>query len=476
MSSPNHSAPSELASSIRVLLADDEPHLGAILEQFLVARGFSVRLVRDGRAALDALQSEPFDVALLDVVMPELDGLEVLRRLREESTPPEILVITGNGTVETALAALRLGAYDVLSKPYRMAEIEALIRRAWEKRLLVRENHRLRARLAAVGREAESTVDVVTQYAPLRLVLDTLQTVRDARTPVVVWGAPGCGKRALARWFHAGALAGPAAPFIEWNATGLTAEAARAALFGREGAPDQPLQIGVLEQASTGTLLVRAVARLDHETQRLLERAVARGVFVRVGGQQPIALDARVIVALMRDPDTLVEEGTLDGGLLHTLSSTRVALPTLRERAVDIPLLAEHLAARVGRTIGPDAIAWLEEQAWPHNVRSLQIAIERAARAGAGTAGALTPAELAAPVGAAVGASASAATAATAPAGTTTLEQLERAYIAETLEAVHWHQGRAAEALGISPKTLYRKIREYGFKRPSGRTLRADVS
>jgi two-component system NtrC family response regulator len=306
----------------------------------------------------------------------------------------------------------------------------------------------------------------------LRLVIDTLQTVRDARTPVLVWGAPGCGKRALARWFHAGSLAGPAAPFIEWNATGLTAEAARAALFGREATPDQPLQIGVLEQASAGTLLVRAVARLDHETQRLLERAVARGAFVRLGGQQPIALDARVIVALMRDPDQLVAEGALDGDLLHTLSSTRVALPTLQERAADVPLLAEHLAARVGRTVGPDAMAWLEGQAWPHNVRSLQLAIERAAPAGTGTSGVITAAELSAPVSAAIGSSATA----TAPAGTTTLERLERAYIAETLEAVHWHQGRAAEALGISPKTLYRKIREYGFKRPSGRTLRAELS
>jgi DNA-binding NtrC family response regulator len=462
------------APGIRVLLADDEPHLGAILEQFLTARGFRVRVVRDGRAALEALRAEPFDVALLDVVMPELDGLEVLRRLREESTPPEILVITGNGTVETALAALRLGAYDVLSKPYRMAEIEALIRRAWEKRLLVRDNHRLRARLAAAAADADADQadGFLTQYAPLRAVLDVLAAVRTARTPAIVWGAPGTGKRALARWLHVGAPGGPPAPFVEWSASGLAPDAARAALFGREATEGQPLAIGVLEQAGGGTLLVRAVARLDHATQRLLEAAVARGIYTRVGGQQPMPLDARVIVALMRDPDQLALEGALDDALLRTLSSTRVALPTLAERAVDIPLLATSLAGRHGTTIAPDAVGWLEQQPWPHNVRELSLTVQRAARASGATRLQVADFALADRRGDQGGPSGGDQPAAALVPGAVTLEALERSYIAETLAAVHWHQGRAAEALGISPKTLYRKIREYGFTRPSGRNVR----
>jgi len=132
---------------IRVLVAEDEEHLGQILTSFLAGRGHQVTSVTDGRAALEALRAEAFDVALLDIVMPEMDGLEVLRQVREEPDAPEIIIITGNGTIETAISAMKLGAYDYMSKPYRMAEIDVLVRRAWEKRQLAKENQYLHARL-----------------------------------------------------------------------------------------------------------------------------------------------------------------------------------------------------------------------------------------------------------------------------------------------------------------------------------------
>jgi DNA-binding NtrC family response regulator len=466
-------------TGIRVLLADDEPHLGAILEQFLTARGFVVTAVRDGRAALEAMRATPFDVALLDVVMPEMDGLEVLRRVREESTPPEILIITGNGTVETALAALRLGAYDVLSKPYRMAEIEAVIRRAWEKRVLVRDNHRLRARLAAA---APSDADpFVTQYAPLRAVLAALDATRAGDAPVLVWGEAGVGKRALARWLHEGRP--DRAAWVEVNAAHDTPSVV-SRLFGTEAPGAEPrVQVGALEAASGGTLLLRAFARLEHAAQRAVADAVARGWFVRVGGTQPVPLECRVVLALMRDPDTLVGEGSLDAEAAHLLSSVRVALPPLRERRVDIPLLAAA-ALPAGAAVSAEAMHWLETQPWPGNVRALVECVRHGAARANGSE--VTTADLIGSVAGTLSASAStsssssprdaASVSAMAPVGASasgrTLEAVERAYIADTLQAVGWHQGRAAEALGISPKTLYRKIREYGFVRPSGRTLR----
>lgn len=459
-----------LQTGIRVLLADDEPHLGAILEQFLTARGFAVTAVRDGRAALEALRSAPYDVALLDVVMPEMDGLEVLRRLREESTPPEILIITGNGTVETALAALRLGAYDVLSKPYRMAEIEAVIRRAWEKRVLVRENHRLRARLETDAVAAER---FVTQYAPLRAVMATLEPTREGDAPVLVWGEAGVGKRALARWLHAGR--GPQAAWVECNAA-VNTSGVLARLFGTETPGAEPtVQVGALEAAAGGTLFLRAFARLDHAAQREVADAVSRGWFVRQGGTQPIPVECRVVVALMRDPAVLIAEGGLNAEAAHVLSAVQVALPPLAERAVDVPLLAAT-ALPAGRTLSPEAVAWLESRAWPGNVRALVECVRTAARQ-TGTP-MLSAGDLAAALGGGVEGTtprtADAVTERTPMAGVPprTLEAVERAYIADTLQAVGWHQGRAAEALGISPKTLYRKIREYGFVRPSGRTLR----
>ena len=172
--------PIDPGAPIRVLIAEDEPNLGMILEQFMTARGFAVTMVRDGRAALDTLRSDSFDVALLDVVMPEIDGLEVLRQIREEPMPPEIIVITGNGTIETAIAALKLGAYDFLSKPYRMAEIEVLVKRAWEKRMLARENVSLQSQL----RRAVTDTHFLTQYAPLRAVLSLIDRVAPSASPV----------------------------------------------------------------------------------------------------------------------------------------------------------------------------------------------------------------------------------------------------------------------------------------------------
>lgn len=475
------------ANTIRVLLADDEPHLGAILEQFLVARGFTVTAVRNGRLALEALQAAPYDVALLDVVMPEMDGLEVLRRVREESTPPEILIITGNGTVETTLAALKLGAYDVLSKPYRMTEIEALIRRAFEKRLLVRDNARLRARVNA----PVAAPSFVTQYAPLKAMLSTLEPVKATRSPVLLWGESGTGKRAFAHWLH-GSDAGR--PFIEWSGAAVADDAdAMAQLFGVEGGvahphdadangESRPTHIGVLEMAAHGTLLLRALARLSHDVQRAVATAVRRGWFTRVGGTQPIPLECRVINALMRDPDVLVAEGALDADVVRTLSVVRVGLPPLRERHVDVMLLATQFAARSvpPRTLDADAAALLEQRPWRHNVRELETLIAAAAThaavqgdtAGrinvtdihAADAGVPSPREL-------VAAHETPAPRAGLPAGLS-LDALERAYIEFTLQSVGWHQGRAAVALGISPKTLYRKIREYGFTRPSGRSIR----
>jgi len=152
---------------IQVLVAEDEENLAHILSTFLRGRGHHVVCVGDGKTALQAVRSEAFDVALVDIVMPEMDGLETLRHLRAEPDPPEVIIITGNGTVETAITAMKLGAYDYMAKPYRMAEIDVLVRRAWEKRQLARENRYLQSRLSRV----DATPEVVTQYAPMRAVL-----------------------------------------------------------------------------------------------------------------------------------------------------------------------------------------------------------------------------------------------------------------------------------------------------------------
>jgi DNA-binding NtrC family response regulator len=461
---PASSRAIEEGSPIRVLIAEDETHLGTILEQFMTARGFSVRIVRDGRAALEQLRTENFDVALLDVVMPEVDGLEVLRLIREEPLPPEIIVITGNGTIETAIAALKLGAYDFLSKPYRMAEIEALVRRAWEKRMLARDNMHMASRL----QRATPHTPFVTQFAPLTAVLSMVDKIAPSPSPVLIGGESGTGKDLVARLLHAnGARA--EGPFVDLNCAAIAESVMEMELFGVEkgafpGADQR--RIGLFELAAGGTLYLDNVGDLDLKVQGKLLRALESGSFYRVGGTQKVEVEVRVVASSTRDLSRMVQAGTFRDDLLHRINTIRIALPALRERVVDIPLLAQHFLAEFayGRALRltDDALSALEKYRWPGNVRELRNVMERAALLA--TNGVVEAADL--PLGAEVGAGAR-----PTPVHVLSLGELERRHIADVLERSQWHQGRAAEMLGISPKTLYRKIREYGFKRPSGRSV-----
>ena len=181
------------SAPIRVLIAEDEEHLGAILKHFLRSRGYAVTMCRDGRAALTELHAVPYDVALIDIVMPEMDGLEVLRHLQNEPAPPEVIIITGNGTIDTAITAIKLGAYDYISKPYRMAEIDVMVRRAWEKRELGKANIMLRAR----SRELPSEMN--SKNPLMREVLDRLPELAQSNTPLVINGERGAGTTVTVR-------------------------------------------------------------------------------------------------------------------------------------------------------------------------------------------------------------------------------------------------------------------------------------
>jgi DNA-binding NtrC family response regulator len=462
MATPASTRAIESGTPIRVLIAEDETHLGTILEQFLTARGFSVRIVRDGRAALEQLRTENFDVALLDVVMPEVDGLEVLRLIREEPLPPEVIVITGNGTIETAIAALKLGAYDFLSKPYRMAEIEALVRRAWEKRMLARDNMHMASRL----QRAMPSTSFVTHFAPLVAVLSMVEKIAPSPSPVLISGESGTGKDVIARLLHTGS-ARAEGPFVDLNCAAIAESLMERELFGVEkgafpGAEQR--RIGLFELAAGGTLYLDNVGDLDLKVQGKLLRALESGTFYRVGGARKVEVDVRVVASSTRDLSRMVQAGTFRDDLLHRINTIRIVLPPLRERAVDVPLLAQHFLGTFANTralrLTDEAIGALERYRWPGNVRELRNVMERAALLA--TNGVVEATDL--PLGADVGAGARPTSA-----SVLSLGELEQRHIADVLERTNWHQGRAAEMLGISPKTLYRKIREYGFKRPSGR-------
>jgi len=450
------------AARIKVLLAEDEHHLSTVLRDFLESRGFAVTVTHDGSAALLAMRMEAFDVALIDIVMPELDGLEVLRAVRDEPSPPEVIIITGNGTIETAITAMKLGAFDYLSKPYRMAEIEVLVRRAFERRALTRENALLHTRLARV----DPLPEIITRHDSMQGVLDLIARVAKSDSPVLITGESGTGKELVARALHYGSERGSGS-LVDIDCAAIGSSNVEYDLFGHEvgafpGATTS--RTGLLELASGGTLFMDEIAGLEDRLQGVLLRALEQRTFMRVGGRQKVELNARIVAATNRDLPRLVADGSFRADLFYRINTIAIALPPLRERPADIPLLAEHFLARFGGATPPtltdDALRVMQRYRWPGNVRELRNVIERAVLLATG--GSITPQDLplrdltTSASGGAIGTN-----------GHRALLDVERAHILGVLQQVSWHQGRAASILGISSKTLYRKIREYGFQRPA---------
>ena len=447
-------------TKIKVLVAEDEVHLGQILSNFLGGRGYAVHTVTDGRAALESLRAEAFDVALLDIVMPELDGLEVLKQVRADADPPEVIIITGNGTIETAISAMKLGAYDYMAKPYRMAEIDVLVRRAWEKRRLARENVLLHSQVERAAGAAE----ILTQYAPLQAVLDVVERVAPSDSPVLISGESGTGKELVAHMLHR--LSERTGPFVDVSCAALSEGMLESELFGHErnafpGADERKL--GLMELAAGGTLFLDEISELSPKLQGKLLRALEQRSFYRVGGTQKVEVDVRVLAATNRDLESRVSDGAFRDDLLYRINTIAIQLPPLRDRAVDIPLLARQFLRQFGRSAPPtlttEALDLLTRYPWPGNVRELRNVIERVVLLARGPQIRASELPLQLP-----GAGMTPSSAVPA----VSLAELERRHIESVLQNTNWHQGRAAAALGISSKTLYRKIREYNFHRPNG--------
>ena len=447
---------------IRVLIAEDEANLGELLQSYLAGRGHKITVTLDGRAALDALHSQPYDVALLDIVMPKLDGLEVLRQVRENPSPPECIIITGNGTIDTAIAAMKLGAYDYVSKPYRLAEIDVLVRRAWEKRRLTTDNERLSARLSRV----DAPRDFTSVYAPMQAVLALARHAAPGDSPVLIMGEPGTGKSELARYMHAHSSRA-AGPLVDAVCASMTTGQCAVDLFGVERPADDDkgdvaAAIGLVESAAGGTLLLDDVQLLDPVAQQALAETLADRSFRRVGSKHRIESEARFIATAGAELPAAVRAGSFRADLFDALGHVSIALPPLRERAVDIAILAQAFVREFGGLRGPslaaEAVDALQNYSWPGNLRELRNVLERAVLlAGSGI---IHAHDL--PLPAAV------RMLQTGDESPLSLEEVERRHIAAVLQRTNWHQGKAAGLLGISAKTLYRKIREFGFERPAG--------
>jgi len=445
-----------VSRTVRVLVADDERNLRELIVRELARKGLEVDGVADGAAALERIAETPYDVVVLDMKMPKKEGIEVLRELQGFPEPPQVIVMTGFQEVGTAVEAMKLGAYDYLTKPTKIEELDVLVRKAAEKAQLLRDNAALRA--YAPG--AEPFGGILTRSPQMHEVLRIVERVAPTDSSVLILGESGTGKELVARAIHErSARAGR--PFVPIHCGAVPREVFESELFGHEkGAFTGAVgaKPGLVELADGGTLLLDEIGELEPDSQVKLLRALEAGTFFRVGATRPRQVDVRLVAATNRDLAEAMRAGEFRQDLYYRINTITIRLPPLRERREDIALLAGHFVAAHAtygaRQLGPRALAVLEEYAWPGNVRELLHAIERAAilsKAEEIQPEDLPPELLGTPPTTAVSSAAS-------------LQAMERQHIVATLREVGGHRGKAAALLAIDPKTLYRKLIAYGVK------------
>ena len=369
-----------MTRALRVLVADDEKNLRELIVRELGRRGHATEGAEDGVAALARLRAEAFDVVILDMKMPRKEGIEVLRELQEFPEHPQVIVMTGFQEVATAVEAMKLGAYDYLTKPTKIEVLDVLVRKAAEKGQLLRENVALRAH--APG--AEPFGGILTTSPKMQEVLRIIERVAPTDSSVLVLGESGTGKELVARAIHERS-ARAAHPFVPIHCGALPREVLESELFGHEkgaftGAVGS--KPGLMELADAGTLFLDEIGEMETESQVKLLRVLETGTFFRVGGTRPRQIDVRLVVATNRDLAEAIRAGEFRQDLYYRINTIAVQLPPLRERREDVALLARHFvlanAAYGAKRLSPAALAALEGYTWPGNVRELLHVIERA--------------------------------------------------------------------------------------------------
>ena len=476
----------------RVLVADDEASIRFVLRETLESAGHQVTDVGSGDAAHEALAASDFDLALLDIRMPGLTGLELLDRVRALGSDVAVVIVTAQNTLENAVEAMKRGAFDYLVKPFAVDEVLALVDKALRMRALESE---VRALRREVGERAASSERLVGRSPALLDVFKTVGRVARSDVTVLVTGESGTGKELVARAIH-GASERAEAPFVAVNAAAIPRELLEAELFGHErgaftGAVES--RPGRFRDAAGGTLFLDEIGDMSLELQAKLLRVLQSGEITSVGGRRPERVDVRILAATHRDLDAAVRDGSFREDLLYRLRVVPIHIPPLRERSEDVAALAEHFLARYGpelggepRTLSEAALARLAAHDWPGNVRELENAIRRVLVLS--SAEALGPEDLAflgeptaAPASGDGGDAAAgdaleaevvreAEAALAADAGgelyRTLVERVERPLLETVLERTGGNQIRAAALLGINRNTLRKKIVELGIAVP----------
>ena len=449
-----------MAEVARVLIADDEEPFRELLRRRLARQGHTVTALPDGEAAVAAIREEEFDIALLDLAMPGFDGIEVLKALKETQPDTEAIILTGQATVDTAIEAMKLGAYDYLEKPVKSSELQLTIERALEKRRLARENLAFRED----RRRREAGLELVGASPAMQELAAIIEKVAPTASPVLIQGDSGVGKELVANMIHRQS-ARSEVPLIAINCGALQETLLENEIFGHvrgafTGADSE--QVGIFEMADGGTLFIDEICEMSHAIQAKFLRVLENGEFRRVGEARTRHADVRILAATNRDLATEVSEGRFRRDLYYRLNVVNITIPPLRERREDIPLLVSHFLGRdpraAGMTVQAEVMSEFARYDWPGNVRELSNILERAVILCAGDE--ITLADI----------PELCAEEEPEPAdrppeskqdGPLTLDQLEKTHIAETLRACDGNRTLCAQALGISLRSLYRKLTKH---------------
>jgi DNA-binding NtrC family response regulator len=440
----------------RILVIDDESGIRDSLKMILEYEGYEVMQAATGEEGVKLVEREAPDLVFLDIKMPGMDGLELQRKMREAHPEIIIIIMTGYASVETAVQALKDGAYDYITKPFDPDDLTHVIHKALEHYRTKQENLRLRENLDEL-----QAVELVGQSEPMQKVVELIRTVAPTDTTVLITGESGTGKELVARAIHNLSMR-RYMPLVVIHCGALTETLLESELFGHEKGAFTGAQYrkkGKFEVADGGTVFLDEISDISLKTQTDLLRVLQEKEITRVGGTQTLKVDFRAVAATNKDLDAKVKEGTFRPDLFYRLNVFEIRVPPLRDRREDIPLLADHFVHKYARAmnrpylgVNKPALDLLLHYDWPGNVRELENAIERAMVIGRGPE--LQTSDFPLQINAAP-----------QPANGQALEDIERAHILRVLEGCNWNQSMAARVLKIDRVTLYNKIKKYGFKK-----------
>jgi DNA-binding NtrC family response regulator len=438
---------------VSILIVDDEESVRDSLYNWFLEDGYIVACAEDAKTALTMLESRTFDIILADLKMPGMDGLEMQRRIRALNKEAIVIIMTAFASVDSAVRALKDGAYDYITKPFDPDDLSHLIRNATRQITLKAENEALKKKISL-----ENVDDIVGRSAPMMEVLKQVENVAQSNSSVIIVGESGTGKELIARAIHSNSSR-KYFPMVSVHCGALTESLLESELFGHEkGAFTGAMynRKGRFEMADGGTIFLDEIATIPSKMQIDLLRVLETKSFMRVGGNKEISSDFRVICATNRDLRKMVENGTFREDLFYRLNVVSITIPPLRERVEDIPLLVDYFIrkyctsmSRDMITIDPAALRRLEEFEFPGNVRELENMIERAIVIGNGKVIHLKDL----PLGKDVQVS-----------SVESLDDHEKRHIQQILGKYNWNISRAALALKVDRVTLYNKIKKFGLK------------